>query len=270
MLIASPRGGYADAAPPSRRSSNRLVTWLLVGASCAALASCAGTTPATPATTPTLTGWKLTLPIAGPKGGAAIVDPAALAPPWLADDGNGGLTFWAPASGATTAHSEHARTELNSLDNFEAGSGVHTLTALLSVSQVPAAGQDVILGQIHGAGPISSVPFIMLHYQAGTINVVVKRQQSGSAADKYELLSGVPLGTRFSYSIRDNGDGTSTFTANDGTRNATKDAPLPAAFRGATVRFQAGAYQLSSAAPGTAPDDDGARVTFYSVSTGSG
>ncbi len=254
---------------------------MLVAASSVALASCSSSSSTTsiptgaptasagpPATGPVaLGGWKLTLPVAGPRGTAAGVDPAQFSPPWLTEEPGGGLSFWAPANGATTAHSAHARTELNSLDNFPAGTRPRTLTASLSVAQVPAAGQDVILGQIHGADSIKSVPFVMLHYRGGTVYVVVKRQQSGSAADRYALLPGVPLGARFDFSIRDNGNGTYTFTATYGQQAASRDAPLPAAFRGATVRFQAGAYQLSSAAPGTAADGDGARVTFYSLST---
>jgi Alginate lyase len=260
-----------------RRDTPARYTVGLLAASLA-LASCGGPSPAAPAPLPaapsaaaepvgpiSLTGWKLTLPVAGPKGTAASVDPATISPPWLAEDPSGGLTFWAPADGAMTPNSTHARTELNSLDNFPAGSGPHALTASLAVSQVPAEGQDVIIGQIHGADDISSVAFVMLHYRVGIIEVVVKRQQSGSASDRIPLLYGVPLGARFDYGIKDNGNGTMTFTASYGTENATQDAPIPAAFSGATVRFQAGAYQQSDAVPGTAADGDGARVTFFAV-----
>ena len=48
------------------------------------------------------------------------------------------------------------------------------------------------------------------------------------------------------------------------------NAPLPDAFRNATVRFQAGAYQQDSSGAGTASPDDGARVTFYALSIGTG
>ena len=70
-----------------------------------------------------LAGWKLTLPLPGKKGNAEIVDPAQVAPPWLTADPSGNLTFWAPVNGATTEHSEHARTELDNLSNFQAGGG---------------------------------------------------------------------------------------------------------------------------------------------------
>jgi Alginate lyase len=259
-----------------RNRSNHVAMWMVV-ASSVALASCAGPTPATPAPLPSvapapqqvepiaLSGWKLTLPVAGPKGTAASVDPAEISPPWLAEDPSGGLTFWAPADGALTPNSTHPRTELNSLDNFTAGKGTHALTASLAVSQVPSDTQDVIIGQIHGADDISSVAYVMLHYRAGIIEVVVKQKQSGSASDRYPLLYGVPLGARFDFGITDNGNGTMTFTASHGTEKASMDAPIPPAFSGATVRFQTGAYQQSDAVPGTAAGDDGARVTFYAV-----
>ncbi len=257
----------------SRTRASRVATGLLAAASLVAPASCSIVAPGTPApgvagpaSAPVaLSGWKLTLPVAGPGGTAAGVDPARFSPPWLTEDPGGGLTFWAPVGGATTANSSHPRTELIGLDAFAAGEEPHALTASLSVAQVPTDGQDVILGQIHGAEDIKSVPFVMLHYRAGAIDVVVKRKRSGSAADRYPLLSDVPLGARFDVGIRDNGNGTLTFTATEGERHASTDAPLPAAFSGATVRFQAGAYQQSETAGTTA--DDGARITFHALST---
>ena len=70
-----------------------------------------------------LAGWKLTLPTVGKNGNAAMVNPARVSPPWLTTDAGGNLVFWAPVGGATTAHSEHARTELDSLQDFPAGAG---------------------------------------------------------------------------------------------------------------------------------------------------
>ncbi len=68
-----------------------------------------GTTPgSTPVTGPlptgpvTLTDWQLTLPIAGRKGNAAMVNPAAPTPPWLTAGADNSLTLWAPVTGTTT------------------------------------------------------------------------------------------------------------------------------------------------------------------------
>ncbi len=230
--------------------------------------------PAAPSGPVALAGWKLTLPIAGRKGDAATVDPAAVSPPWLVADGHGGLTLWAPVAGVTTPNSGHTRTELDSLSPFLAGLGKHVLTAAVTVAQLPRATPDVILGQIHGSAAISSVPFVMLHDQGGTIDVVVKQQQSGPDATRVPLLAGVPLGTAFTFSISDDGNGTLSFTATADGHTARGTAPVPAAFAGAPVRFQAGDYQQADTRADTGADtaggaaDDGARVTFHALTIG--
>jgi hypothetical protein len=226
-----------------------------------------------------LSGWKLTIPTASDKGTAASVNPAEDgATPWLSKNDNGAVTLWAPVNGSTTPNSTHARTELVSLTNFTAGSsGRHSLHATVSVRQVPNAKQDIILGQIHGAADISSVSFVMLHYDTGTIRVVVKQGQSGPTSEKYPLISGVPLNSPFDYTITDTGDGNLSFTATHGSDTRTATAAIPAPFRGATVRFQAGDYQQAESGTGVAADGsaagssaggrdgggDGGRVTFH-------
>jgi hypothetical protein len=253
-----------------------------------AVAACGGSPSPSPAPAPApgpgadgLDGWKLTLPEGNQKGGVKMVDPAALTPPWLTADADGDLVFFAPVEGATTAHSEHARTELDALDNFTAGQGTHALTATLTVTQVPTSRPTVIVGQIHGAADISSVPFVMVYYDGGRVRVVVKQQQTGSTSEDHVLLTDVALGTPFTYGITDNGDGTIGLTAavvGDPTRTGTATAAIPAAFTGATVRFQAGAYQQADtaaadagtpapAAAPSAPDGDGARVVFSQLDT---
>jgi hypothetical protein len=246
---------------------------LLTVALVATSLSCSSPPPPATAPAPTtgmLAGWQLTLPEAGPNGHAATVKPARLTPPWLTDDGSGNLVFWAPVNGVTTPNSEHARTELDSLTDFRAGTGRHVLTASVAVSQVPKEVPEVIIGQIHGAADISSVPFVMLFYAGGAVKVVVKQEQSGTAGTDYPLLTDVPLNARFDYGITDNGDGSLTFTASYGGQTASASGPVPAAFAGASVRFQAGAYQQASSTQGAAPADDGARVTFYALSTEGG
>jgi Alginate lyase len=215
-----------------------------------------------------LDGWKLTLPVAGTKGDAQTVDPAAVTPPWLTTDAAGHLVFWAPVDGVTTKDSEHARTELDRLENFTAGSGPQTLTASVAVGQVPAAVPAVIVGQIHGAGDISAVPFVMLFYEGGTVRAVVKQERSGEAHTDLPLLTAVPLGASFDYSITDDGGGGVTVTATYAGRTASASATVPAAFAGRTVRFQAGAYQQAPSAGGNAAADDGARVTFSAITVG--
>lgn len=215
----------------------------------------------------TLAGWKLTLPVASPKGSAASVDPATFTPPWLTGDGSSGVTLWAPVRGATTPHSGHARTELVNLTSFRAGQNHRRMTASVTVSQVPRARPDVIIGQIHGAMDLSSVAFVMLHYDAGTVDVVVKQADTQAAAH-VPLLTGVPLGAPFAFAIGDEGNGRLTFSATHDGRTATADAPVPAFFAGRQVRFQTGAYQQADSA-GPAAADDGARVTFHGLTVSS-
>lgn len=207
-----------------------------------------------------LSGWKLSIPVENDDGDATTVEPAATTAPWLTITPDGGLGFWAPASGATTPNSTHTRTELNSLTNFTAGQGSHTLSASVTLQQEPSDGRGIILGQIHGAEDMSSVPYVMLRYQQGRVRVAVKQVQDGDDVINYPLLDGVKVGDTFDYTITDTGDGSMAFSATkDGlTRRAV--APVPAAFTGATVRFQAGDYQQADT-PGGA--DDGGRVTFH-------
>ena len=227
----------------------------------------AASTPAAatpPAAGPiSLTGWKLSLPVTGPSGNAATVQPAAVSAPWLTPAPGGGLMFWAPAVGATTKHSEHPRTELDSLTDFAAGSGRHTLTASLTVLQEPRDTEGVIVGQIHGAGTISSVPYVMVRHQLDRLYVVVKQVRDGNDHVNYPLLNGLPLNTPFTVTVTDSGDGCLAFTATtrDG-RARTAVAPVPSAFLGQSVRFQVGDYQQSKEPDGA---DDGARVVFDSL-----
>lgn len=225
--------------------------------------------PAAPAGPVTLSGWKLTLPVAGRKGDAAIVDPAAATPPWLVPDGHGGVTLWAPVAGSTTPNSGHTRTELDSLDPFRAGTGRHVLAASVTVTQLPRERPDVIVGQIHGSDALSSVPFVLLYDDDGSVYAVVKQKRSGPDGDRVPLLTGVGLGTRFDFTISDDGHGSLDFTATAGGRTATGTAAVPPTFIGAPVRFQAGAYQQADSTGASGGPDDGARVTFHGLTVSS-
>jgi hypothetical protein len=225
--------------------------------------------PATPAAPPPLaplppqgidlSGWKLSLPEAGDNGDAASITPATLKTPWLTPTPGGGLMFWAPAAGATTKNSDHTRTELQSLTYFRAGSGVHTLSASLTLLQLPQDGGGIILGQIHGGQDISSVPYVMLRVQDNKLRVVVKQEGKGKKLINYPLLDNVGLNAPLDYTITDLGNGQMTFSAtyNGQTRQVT--APVPPRFVGQTVRFQAGDYQQADESHGPS---DGGRVVF--------
>jgi hypothetical protein len=213
-----------------------------------------------------LAGWKLTLPVdsAGSLSGTAKqLSTAAVTEPWLTSNADGSLTFWAPSSGATTANSQHARTELVSTNDWMFGSGVHTLSATVSVSQVPQSNPDICVGQVHGGGSIKSIPFVMLHYRDGNIVVIVKQVLHGSSSQSITLLTGVPLNGTFSYTITDNGDGTLGLSATYNGQTQKSTAQVVPAFMGTDQRFQAGDYQQATSGSSAS---DGGRVTFYSLS----
>ena len=207
-----------------------------------------------------LGGWKLSIPEENDDGGATSIEPATTKAPWLSATPDGGLMFWAPTVGATTDNSEHPRTELQSLTTFSAGAASHTLSASLTLLQLPRDGRGVIVGQIHGAQNLSSVPYVMLRVQKGQLRVVVKQVQDGDDLIDYPLLAGVGLNSRIDYTITDFGNGSMAFTATNNGVTRQASAPVPAAFYGATVRFQAGDYQQANDSDGT---QDGARVIFH-------
>src|SRR5689334_7176940 len=197
---------------PRYRAGARVFALALV---CAVTAACSGTGHQQPTSTPvptstpgvnvvtgtataplptgpiTLATWQLTLPLPGRKGDAVIVDPAVSTPPYLVPSADGALTFWAPVSGTTTPNSTHARTELDDHASFLAGTGHHLMTATVAVGQLPTEKPDVVVGQIHGAGPISSVSFVLVHYLNGQIEVVVKHAQTGTDGTHIRLLDNI-------------------------------------------------------------------------------
>jgi hypothetical protein len=215
-----------------------------------------------PPSTINLTGWKLSIPVPNKKGNPTLLEPAYTVAPWMVAHPAGGLEFWAPSRGPTTENSSHPRTELNSLTTFAAGREARTLRASVTVLQVPEDGEGIILGQIHGAEDISSVPYVMLRYADNAVKVVVKQVQNGDDRQIFDLLEDVPLNTRFDFTISDDGDGDMTFSATRGGETKEETATVPAAFVGATVRFQAGDYQQSDR-PGGA--QDGGRVIFHGL-----
>ncbi|WP_328607641.1 polysaccharide lyase family 7 protein [Amycolatopsis sp. NBC_00345] len=228
---------------------------------CALLLASGGIADASTAGPPSLDGWRLTLPVESDGGGAEVLNPAELDPPYLTRADDGSLHFWAPTAGATTSHSGSPRTELIDNTGFASGTGgAHTLAATVTVEQVPKTSKTIILGQIHGDQDRNSDPYTMLYYSGGTVHVKVNQQLSaGSNYLDYPLLTGVGLGAAFSYTITDRGDGTLRFSATRDGSTEEKTAPVPSVWSGEDVRFQAGDYEQLKGDP---EDGDGGKVTF--------
>jgi len=227
--------------------------------------------PANAATSVSLTGWKLTLPVdsAGKQSGASsTVSPAKVTAPWLTRGADGSLTFFAPTKGAHTPNSPHPRTELVSTNDFNAGSGTHTMTATMVMQQLPSA-QDIIIGQIHGGGPISSVPLLMLHYRhtsadaadSGRVTLTVRKNPTVPGSDLSTVLTNVPMNAAFSYTITENASGF-TVTATSGGKTGKQTVPLNSSFKGKDVRFQVGDYQQT---PANDSATDGGRLTIRAL-----
>ncbi|HEV2372169.1 MAG TPA: polysaccharide lyase family 7 protein [Streptosporangiaceae bacterium] len=216
---------------------------------------------------PSLSGWGLTLPVnsAGQPTGnnAEFLDPAQLDSPWLTRKPNGGLDFWAPAIGATTPHSTHARTELVDNSSFTLGQGPsQTLTETFAVLQQPTQSQNIIVGQLHGGGASSASAYAMLHYRAGEIYVYVAGESS-----EIDMMNNVPLGGTVAATITASGNNL-TFTVTFKGQTATKTVPNTPGFPGQTVRWQAGDYQQDVVAG--ASQGDGGRVVIYKLQTSQG
>ena len=267
LLVADSSSGkkHHDAGAAGATSSGP-ATSPGTGASSTATAGSADPTPPLTAGAVSLDGWKLTLPVdkhGNLSGKAKELQTAAVTAPWLVRNADGSLTFWAPAVGAATSNSEHSRTELVSDSDFAFGrSGVHTLSALLSIGQVPTTARDITIGQIHGGGDLKSIPFVMLHWRDGNIVVIVKQVMHGSTSQSITLLTGVPLNSRFSYSMTDEGNGTLTLSASCNGASKTVSTQVVPAFVGTDERFQVGDYQQATSSSSAS---DGGRVTFYAI-----
>ncbi|MFC0548101.1 polysaccharide lyase family 7 protein [Kutzneria chonburiensis] len=227
---------------------------VVVGAGAIGFSSAQG--PASAAAAVSLSGWRLTLPVdsAGRQSGASsTVSPAKVTSPWLTRTASGALAFFAPTKGAHTPNSPHPRTELVSDNDFAAGSGTHSLSATMIMQQLPSA-QDIIIGQIHGGGPISSVPLLMLHYRhtsadapdSGRVTLTIRKNPTVSGSDLSTVLTAVPMNAPFSYTITESPSGF-TVTATSAGRTGKQTVALNPSFQGKDVRFQVGDYQQTEA-----------------------
>lgn len=189
---------------------------------------------------------------------AAVLSPARLDSPWLTQTASGALLFWAPSGAATTAHSLHARTELESAIKYNIAAHAHALTATLQIQQLPKSNPEICVAQLHAGGTGGSNPFVMVDYKSGKLYVMVASGTS-VAANFYTLLTNVPLNAAFSYRISDNGDGTLTIGANASGQSKSYTVPIPSVLRGVSGHFSAGDYEQGK---GSAGSTDGGKVLF--------
>lgn len=213
--------------------------------------------------------WELQEPFLDSDGKVKTIPPAQLKGPtgfqdcyFFTDKRDGAMSFFCPENGEHTTHSHFPRSELREMkaDGTEANwpvFGRNTLTATVKVIDVP---DHVAVGQIHigeviqpGLKP-SAKPLLELFYHwTGVIELMLESSPKGGG--KRHRVGKVPCGTKFSYGIELNGDGTIVITI-DG--KAHKFA-MPKRFYGYGMYFKAGDYLQST---GPCPTI-GARVAFY-------
>jgi hypothetical protein len=240
------------------------------GTSRSAAATPARTTGAANASAATssisLSSWAgLVLPINTTGGlsgnNAKVLSPARLDSPWLTQTSSGALRFWAPSGAATTTHSLHARTELESAIKYDIATHAHTLTATLRIQRLPKSNPEICVAQLHAGGSGGSNPFVMVDYKSGKLYVMVASGTS-VAANFYTLLTNVPLDAAFSYRVSDNGNGTLTIGANASGQSKSYTVPIPSVLRGVSGHFSAGDYEQGK---GSAGATDGGEVLFTAL-----
>lgn len=204
-----------------------------------------------------LSTWNLTIPVGIP---ATTIDTPLLVGGYqdhYFQAANGAIFFWAPVNGTTTPSSAYPRSELRetyangTLRNWKYTEGAnHTLSATLSISQVPSTGV-IAVGQIHTK--LSGSPPLMLGYQynAGTgygdVTIAFRAKPTLSGSTKIVLLKNVRLNERFSYqvSLAKNGVLSIGLRAPNGTLG-TWQGKLDKAWGSHPLYFKAGVYTLDN------------------------
>ena len=179
---------------------------------------------------------------------------------------NGRLLFWTPVNGSTTANASYPRSELRetlangTLRNWTYPGAEHTLSAQVSVNQVPSTGK-IVIGQIHAHG--SSWPLLKLEYQyktkTATANLVAKIRSAPTDAEGavITVLSGITLNQPFNYQITLTPQGTLQIQINDTLLSRTLDA----AWATKPLYFKAGVYVQDNSGYET----EAGAATFYDL-----
>lgn len=208
--------------------------------------------------------WNLSIPVGVP---ATTVDTPKLVAGYQDGYFRSGNTlfFWAPVTGSKTDNAVYPRTELRETTadgrafNWMYSSADNFLRAALTVDQVPSTGK-IVIGQIHCYQ--STEPLIKLEYQykekTKTGNIVAKfRKTPTSEPEVIQIATGVPLKTRFTYTIHLTQAGNLTVNANDIVWNAKLDSTWSARL----LYFKAGVYTQDNTGYAT----EGGAATFYKL-----
>jgi hypothetical protein len=208
-----------------------------------------------------LSNWELDLPT-GSNGSINIIKQPQLAtytdPYFYTDKNDGAMTFFCPENGAHTTNSSFPRSELREL--APGGdwplTGTNIQTATLKVEDTIA---KVAVGQIHignGGTPASTKPLLELfYYPTGDVKLLLETSPAGGGSET--LITNVPIGQTFSYTIKTVGSSALTIVVNGVTQNFT----IPSSYSAERFYFKAGDYLQTTGSSGTI----GAHVAFYAL-----
>lgn len=195
--------------------------------------------------------WNLTIPVGEP---ATTISTPLLASGYRDDyfkNIDGTLFFWAPVDGTTTKNAKYPRSELREtyadgkLRNWKYQDANNFLRATLKVTQVPSTGK-VVIGQIHNVEGNDPPIKLQYHYKAdlktGVISAIY-RLKPGASTLSATVMSGVPLGQDFSYTIALTKAGTlAVYAKMPDTETVRWVAKLDSSWAAQTMYFKAGSY----------------------------
>jgi Alginate lyase len=210
--------------------------------------------------------WSLQLPI-GSSGNPDTIPPSQLEGSsgfqdsyFYTNKSDGGMEFWDPENGVTTANSKYPRSELREMNSsgqdanwFPSGT-TNTLSATLKVVKVP---DHVCVGQIHLGSGGSTKPLLELfYYKSGEIEIGIEQTPAGGNEVLHKVGT-VSLGTQFSYSIGLS-NSTISLSINGGSKQTWQ---MSSTFNGYGMYFKAGDYDQSAGSSSSV----GATVEFYAL-----
>ncbi len=211
--------------------------------------------------------WKISLPV-GRYARPFEVDPPFVAsfssPPYFQPNADGSIDFAAPVTGLHSPGSDDPRSELRqmnadgSLASWHVGEYAQTMSAALTVTQVPSSGR-IVIGQIHAddEGPV----LVLLEWrgdqgQPGSLYLSI-RSHPDDPGRPTVLASNVPWGSLVTYRINVSLDGILTVIGNGN----VAVVPLDPAWNAEGQYFKAGTYVLDH--EGDASEGGAAR--FYGI-----
>lgn len=191
---------------------------------------------------------------------------------------NGDLKVWAPTKGLSSKSTSRTRTELRECTesgivfNWRYASAAHHwLKVAMTVLQVPKKGETVI-GQIHVYGntrPPVKLSFDKAADGIGQLTVGFRTSFDQVSPVDAELLSGIPVGTRFTFNIHVTERGavlfSASFTDSEGTkRTGNITLQLDESWAKQGLYFKAGVYNQEDPTA-TTLDTEGSAALFHKL-----